>query len=147
MFEGPLDLLLFLIKKHELDIIDLPVAFVTERYLSYLDMMQRLDLDVAAEYLVMAATLAHIKSRMLVPTPEAGDRREDADIEEIDPREELIRRLLEYQKYKDAAEQLGSRGVVGRDVFPRGADGPEAEGPPELASVSIFALVGHSRKS
>jgi segregation and condensation protein A len=140
-FEGPLDLLLHLIQKHELDILDLPIAFVVERYLAYLTVMERLDLDVASEYLVMAATLAHIKSKMLLPPdPSRADEESDA-VEEIDPRAELIKRLLEYQKYKDAAEQLLARGVAGRDVFTRGMEAPEAMGPAPLASIGLFKLL------
>lgn len=140
-FEGPLDLLLHLIRKHELDILDLPIAFVVERYLEYLTVMERLDLDIASEYLVMAATLAHIKSKMLLP-PDPSDTDEEGEPgEEIDPRAELIRRLLEYQKYKDAAAQLLSRGVAGRDVFTRGMDAPEATGPAPLASIQLFKLL------
>lgn len=140
-FEGPLDLLLFLIQKHELDILDLPIAFVVERYLDYLTVMERLDLDVASEYLVMAATLTHIKSKMLLP-PDPSQVDEDGEpAEEIDPRAELIKRLLEYQKYKHAAEQLLSRGVAGRDVFTRGMEAPEASGPAPLASVGLFKLL------
>ncbi|MBP6633927.1 MAG: segregation/condensation protein A [Kofleriaceae bacterium] len=127
MFEGPLDLLLHLVRKHELSILDIPISFVTERYLAYLDQMQRLDIDIAAEYLVMAATLCHIKSRELLPNPEPeevvaedGDG-EGEDGEVADPRAELIRRLLEYQKYKEAATQLGGRPVVGRNVWSRGS--------------------------
>lgn len=139
-FEGPLDLLLHLIRTHELDILDLPIAFVTERYLSYVSMMEKLDLDIASEYLVMAATLAHIKSKMLLPE-EPKDQEDEQPGEEIDPRAELIKRLLEYQKYKLAAEQLGARGIAGRDVFPRGADAPEASGPAPLADIGLFALL------
>src|SRR6476620_8030828 len=106
-FEGPLDLLLHLIKKHELNILDLPIAFVTEKYLDYLSMMQELDLDVASEYLLMAATLAHIKSKMLLPQNPLEEVEEQDDGYIADPRGELIRRLLEYQKYRAAAEQLG----------------------------------------
>lgn len=138
-FEGPLDLLLYLVQKHELDVLDLPIAFVTERYIAYLSLMQRLELDVAAEYLVMAATLAHIKSKMLLPEPpkdQEGDEEEGGD-----PRAELIARLLEYQKYKLAAADLGARGVAGRDVFLRGVGMEEASGPPPLANVSLFKLV------
>jgi segregation and condensation protein A len=116
-FEGPLDLLLHLIQEHELDILDIPIAFVTEKYLEYIGLMQVLNIDVASEYLVMAATLAHIKSRMLLPTPPAD--LEEGDEEEIDPRAELIRRLLEYQKYKQAGEELAARSVLGRDIFVR----------------------------
>src|SRR5207249_833366 len=99
VFEGPLDLLLSLIQDHKLDIFDIPISFVTDRYLEYMNAAQALNIDLAAEYLLMAATLAHIKSRMLLPREEAADAPEG----ELgpDPREELVRRLLEYQKYKD----------------------------------------------
>src|ERR1700704_3690981 len=123
VFEGPLDLLLHLVKKHELSILDIPIAFVTERYLEYLDAMVALDIDVAGEYLLMAATLCHIKSRELLPSPEPEEVEEGEDGEEasdLDPRADLIRRLLEYQKYKEAAAKLGERPVVGRNVWHRG---------------------------
>jgi segregation and condensation protein A len=104
-------------------------------------MMRELDLDIAGEYLLMAATLAHIKSRMLLPKA-PQDQQDDADGQEIaDPRLELMRRLLEYQKYKAAAEELGARPVVGRDVFGRGSDAVEAQGPPPLAAIPIFRLL------
>src|SRR5436309_14811460 len=110
VFEGPLDLLLHLVKKHELAILDIPIAFVTEKYLEYLDAMAGLDIDVAGEYLLMAATLCHIKSRELLPTPDALEDDEaeagEGDEVDVDPRADLIRRLLEYQKYKEAAQQL-----------------------------------------
>lgn len=140
-FEGPLDLLLHLCSKHELDIVNLPVAFVTERYLDYIRLMERLDLDIASEYLVMAATLAHIKSKMLLPQEPEDQADEGEEGEEIDPRQELIRRLLEYQKYKAAAEDLGARGVAGRDVFLRGMEAPEATGPAPLAGIGLFKLL------
>lgn len=143
-FEGPLDLLLHLVQKHELDVLDLPIAFVTERYLNYISMMQRLNLDVAAEYLVMAATLAHIKSKMLLPKP--PEDQDDVIEDEVDPREELIRRLLEYQKYKHVAAELGSRGVAGRDVFKRGAPAPKATGDAPLAQTSLFRLIDAFQK-
>ncbi|HEX4352046.1 MAG TPA: segregation/condensation protein A [Polyangiales bacterium] len=140
-FEGPLDLLLHLIRKHELDILDLPIAFVTERYLDYLQMMQELDLDVASEYLLMAATLAHIKSKSLLPTI-APDQIDDADeAYQEDPRAELIRRLLEYQKYKAAGDQLAKRPMAGRDVFQRGMSAPEAQGPAPLAGIELYKLL------
>jgi segregation and condensation protein A len=141
-FEGPLDLLLHLCQKHELDILDIPIAFVTEKYLEYLAVMQLINLDVASEYLVMAATLAHIKSKQLLPAPPPGQE-DDIPGEEEDPREALIRRLLEYQKYKAAAEDLQARGVAGRDVFMRGAPIEEAvhTGLPPLAQVPLFSLV------
>lgn len=140
-FEGPLDLLLHLARKHELDILDLPIAFVTERYLEYLNLMQELDLDVASEYLLMAATLAHIKSKMLLPPTPGQDDDESEDEYMEDPRAELIRRLLEYQKYKHAAADLGGRALAGRDVFTRGTPAPVAQGEAPLAEVSLFKLL------
>jgi segregation and condensation protein A len=139
-FEGPLDLLLHLIQKHELDILDIPVSFITEKYLEYITLMQDLSIDVASEYLVMAATLAHIKSKSLLPAPPPGQEDELGE-EGIDPRGELIRRLLEYQKYKQAAAELNERGALGRDVFLRGAKEPEAEGPAPLARVEVWHLL------
>jgi segregation and condensation protein A len=149
-FEGPLDLLLHLCQKHELDILQIPISFVTQKYLEYLAVMQLMQLDIAAEYLVMAATLAHIKSKMLLPAPPPGQEDELDPEDEIDPREALIRRLLEYQKYKDAGEQLASRGIAGRDVFPRGAPaegmadagaGAPAQAQAPLAEVPLYSLV------
>jgi len=142
-FEGPLDLLLYLCQKHELEIMDIPVGFVTEKYLEYLAVMQLMQLDVAAEYLVMAATLAHIKSKMLLPAPPPGQDDEIDPDGGMDPREALIRRLLEYQKYKLAGEQLAARGIAGRDVFLRGAPIEEtaSHGPAPLAEVPLFTLV------
>ncbi len=141
-FEGPLDLLLHLCQKHELNILDIPIGFVTEKYLEFLNLMQHLELDVAAEYLVMAATLAHIKSKMLLPAPPPGQDDEALE-EEEDPREALIRRLLEYQKYKQAAADLQSRGVAGRDVFTRGVAIEDAapSGLAPLAEVPLFSLL------
>jgi segregation and condensation protein A len=142
-FEGPLDLLLHLCQKHELNILDIPIGFITEKYLEYLAVMQLMQLDLAAEYLVMAATLAHIKSKMLLPAPPPGQDDEMPGEDEVDPREALIRRLLEYQKYKHAGEQLAARGIEGRDVFLRGMPVEEAAngGLPPLAEVPLFALV------
>ena len=138
-FEGPLDLLLHLIQQHELDVMDIPIGFVTEKYVEYILLMQELSIDVASEYLVMAATLAHIKSKMLLPpSPDADDGLEESD---IDPRAELVRRLLEYQKYKQAAAELGSRSVLGRDVFARGLPVPAVDGPAPLAPVTLFKLL------
>jgi segregation and condensation protein A len=139
-FEGPLDLLLHLIQSHELDILDLPIAFITEKYLQYLALMRELALDVVSEYLVMAATLAHIKSKMLLPAPPEGQD-DDAQEDETDPREELVRRLLEYQKYKAAAEELAGRGLSGRDVFTRGAPAEEAKGDAPLGGMTLFQLL------
>ena len=142
-FEGPLDLLLHLCQKHELDILDIPIGFVTEKYLEYLAVMQLLDLDLASEYLVMAATLAHIKSKMLLPAPPPGQEDDALAEDEEDPRESLIRRLLEYQKYKQAGAELQARGVTGRDVFFRGSPLEEAvhTGLPPLKQVPLFSLV------
>src|SRR5262245_38860437 len=125
IFEGPLDLLLHLVKKNEVDLSDLPVAKITDQYLGYLELMQQLDLDVAGEYLVMAATLLHLKSRLLLPVDETA---EDEDGE--DPRAELARQLLEYQRFKEAAEMLAHRDLLERDVFARSAmpDDTEVEG-------------------
>lgn len=110
-FEGPLDLLLYLIKKQNLDILDIPIAEVTRQYMVYVDLMKELSLELAAEYLVMAAILAEIKSRMLLPRPENTE-----GIEE-DPRAELIRRLQEYERFKKAAEEIDQLPRHGRDTF------------------------------
>jgi segregation and condensation protein A len=151
VFEGPLDLLLHLVKKHELDILDIPIAFITEKYLEYLDLMQALNLDIAGEYLLMAATLAYIKSRELLPREAIRDEEEEIEGEEeeaADPREELIRRLLAYQKYKEAADNLGERPVMGRNVWGRGGSqedalaenvSPDAIAP--LAAVPVLKLI------
>jgi segregation and condensation protein A len=118
-FEGPLDLLLSLIQEHKLDIFDIPISFVVDKYLEYMDAARALNIDLAGEYLLMAATLAHIKSRMLLPREETADAPEGEP--GPDPREELVRRLLEYQKYKDAAGMLGRAPQLGRDAFVRRA--------------------------
>lgn len=142
-FEGPLDMLLHLVQKHELSIVDLPVSFVTEKYLEYLSLMRVLQIDIASEYLVMAATLAHLKSRELLPPDPSQDSEIGEDGEEIDPREALIRRLLEYQKYKDAGARLAERPIAGRDVFarpPTAAIAASSETAP-LAEIGIFRLL------
>jgi hypothetical protein len=100
MFEGPLDLLLHLVQKHELDILNIPIAFITEKYVEYIQLLDELNIDLASEYLVMAATLVHIKSRMLLPNAPDDDSADGSEDAEADPRAELVRRLLEYQKYK-----------------------------------------------
>lgn len=141
-FEGPLDLLLALVREHELDILDLPMDFVVQKYLEYLDLFRDLNIDVAAEYLKMAADLTHIKSRMLLPTPD-----EDYDDEEEggeDPRIELVRRLLEYQKYKDAAARLSARPRLMWTVFPRPANEQALNPDPleiPLAEIDVYKLV------
>jgi segregation and condensation protein A len=140
-FEGPLDLLLHLIQKHELDIMDIPVSFVTEKYVEYISLMQALSIDITSEYLVMAATLVHIKSKSLLPPDAVVNDDDESSLDEVDPREELIRRLLEYQKYKQAAAELNERGALGRDVFGRGAVLEEKEGPAPLARVEVWNLL------
>lgn len=138
VFEGPLDLLLHLIKKNEVEIIDIPVAEITEQYLGYLEMMRELSLDVAGEFLVMAATLMLIKSRMLLPPSEEDEQ------EEIDPRAELVQQLLEYQRFREAAWELSERPLLQRDVFVREAlDDPEIKAsldPPPL-KVTVWELL------
>jgi len=143
MFEGPLDLLLHLIKKHEVSIYDIPITLITKQYLDYLELMQELDLDVAGEFLVMAATLIHIKSRMLLPRPDPTQE----DPEE-DPRDALVRRLLEHQKYKAAAELLHERETLRSAQWMRpdklvadiAGEAPE----PEI-EVDLFSLIAAFR--
>ena len=118
-FEGPLDLLLSLIQEHKLDIFDIPISFVIDRYLEYIEAAKALNLDIAGEYLLMGATLAHIKSRMLLPREQSQDVSDGEP--GPDPREELVKRLLDYQKYKHAAQLFGAMPHLGRDVFVRRA--------------------------
>ena len=108
-FEGPLDLLLYLIRRQNLDILDIPIAEITRQYMEYIELMQDLQLELAGEYLVMAAMLAEIKSRMLLPRPQLGRGRED------DPRAELVRRLQEYERFKHAAEDIDPLPRLERD--------------------------------
>jgi segregation and condensation protein A len=140
-FEGPLDLLLHLCQTHELDILNISIAFIAEKYIEYLELMQNMAVEVAADYLVMAAHLAYLKSRELVPSPEPLEASEDGE-EPVDPRGELIRRLLEYRKYKHAAENLGSRPIEGRNVFVRGVV-LEGESEAGLAEHSVWKLLEH----
>ena len=140
IFEGPLDLLLYLIKKNEIDIYNIPIALITEQYLGYLKMIKELNLDLAGEYLVMASTLIHIKSRLLLPAPEEPEEDEE------DPRAELVRQLLEHKKFKDIAENLAGRPLLERDVFIRTAVLSEAIEKPttdeeELIEASVFDLI------
>lgn len=141
IFEGPLDLLLHLIKKNEVSITDIPIATITAQYLSTLELMQSLNLDVAGEFLVMAATLIHIKSRMLLPPGEEEDEEEEGG----DPREELIRRLLEYQRFKEAAEELEKREILRRDVFVRPSEVPDEMESVEFEGLSLFDLISALR--
>lgn len=118
-FEGPLDLLLYLIRQQDLDILDIPVAKITEQYMGYIEMMHSLEVELAADYLVMAATLAEIKSRLLLPKPETTEEEED------DPRADLIRRLQEYERFKNAAERIDEMPRLGREIFSTQADKPD----------------------
>jgi segregation and condensation protein A len=142
-FEGPLDLLLHLIKKNEVSIYDIPITLITQQYIEYIDLMQELNLDVAGEFLVMAATLIHIKSRMLLPRPDPAQE----DPEE-DPREALMRRLLEHQKFKAAAELLHERETLRSAQWTR-PDGPIAEiageSPEPEIEVDLFSLISAFR--
>ena len=144
-FEGPLDLLVHLIKKHQVDVYDIPIALITEQYLEYLDLMQELNLDVASEFLVMAATLIHIKSRTLLPRPDPSQ--EDVEPEE-DPRDVLVRRLLEHQKFKAAAELLHDRETLRSAQWTRPDSAIEAiageDYEPEL-EVDLYGLLSAFR--
>jgi len=138
-FEGPLDLLLHLIKKNEVDIYNIPIAAITRQYLEYIEILKELNLDIAGEFLVMAATLLQIKSRMLLPVPQ-----DEEEAETEDPRAELVRRLLEYQRYREASGELSTRNLLGREVFARKFEAPEvAELEPieEPAEVELFELI------
>jgi segregation and condensation protein A len=117
-FEGPLDLLLHLIKKNEIDIYDIPISLITQQYLQYLEVMKSLNLDIASEFLVMAATLLHIKSKMLLPQADEEETEEEEEAGE-DPRAELVRRLLEYQRFKEAAQELAKGPLLDQEVFIR----------------------------
>ena len=143
-FQGPLDLLLHLIKKHELNIYDIPISLITQQYLEYLDLMQEMNLDVAGEFLVMAATLIHIKSRELLPRPDPTQE----DPEE-DPREALVRRLLEHQRFKAAAELLHEKEIFRSAMWHR-PDGRVAEvvgeAPEPEVEVDLFSLMAAFRQ-
>jgi len=141
-FEGPLDLLLHLCRENELDVTDLPIAMISTQYLEYLELMRSLDIDIAAEYLLMAATLAHIKSRLLLP-PQEGDEDED---EGLDPREELARRLAAFAVFREAADVLGRRPLLGRDVFGGQVDLSEIPSREPTLVVDLSALVEGMRR-
>jgi segregation and condensation protein A len=136
-FEGPLDLLLHLIKRDEIDIYDIPIAHITQQYLAYIELMRSLDLDVAGEFLVMAATLMRIKTKMLLPAPAVGEEEEEGD-----PREELVQRLVEYRQFKEAAGTLKLREEERRLLFERGmVPGEDEAGPLPLAPATLFDLL------
>ncbi len=146
IFEGPLDLLLYLVKKDHLNIYDIPISKVTEQYLEYLNLMQLLDLNIAGEFLVMAATLMQIKSKMLLPVEEGEG--EDAAAE--DPREELVRRLLEYEKFKQIAQDLRQKEESQREVFKRPKtqiEEKQGEKEPVYFEASIFDLINAFSKA
>ena len=137
IYEGPLDLLLHLLKRAELDPHDVTARIITEQYLAYLELLDQLNLDVAGEYLVMAATLLLIKSFSMLPHPELADTEEAEEL-----KRDLVERLLEYQRYREAAEKLGARSILGRDVFVApGEPAPEADSSEPRFTVSIFDLV------
>ena len=145
IFEGPLDLLLYLIRREELDIYDIPIGRITEQYMKYLDLMRQLNLDVAGEFIVMAATLMVIKSRMMLPV----DRRqtdEGTDEEWVDPRLDLVRQLIEYKKFKDAAGKLAEYEALTQESFDYGGGRPKfektaADAADALASIDMFDLL------
>jgi segregation and condensation protein A len=134
VFEGPLDLLLHLIHRNEVSITDIPIALITAQYLETIELMKSLNLDVAGEYLVMAAYLTHIKSQMLLPS----DPEEDSDEPSGDPRDELVSHLLEYKRYKEAAQALGATAMLDRDVFARepGEELPDSSRQPLNVSIA-----------
>jgi len=134
-FEGPLDLLLYLIRRQNIDILNIPIAEITKQYVQYIEVMKELQLDLAGEYLLMAAMLAEIKSRMLLPRPEIVEEDED------DPRAELVRRLQEYERFKKAAEDLGDLPRLERDVFVASADAPERKVTTKMPDVTMKELL------
>ena len=140
VFEGPLDLLLHLIKINEVEISDIPIATITDQYLEYLDLMRALDINVAGDFLVMASTLMHIKSKMLLP------KQEDDLVEIEDPREEIVRSLTEYMQLKDAANELTSRDILYRDVFKRGIEIKRGEEDIATTKVTLYDLMDAFKK-
>jgi segregation and condensation protein A len=143
-FEGPLDLLLHLVKEHQVDLFDIPIARITESYLATLQVLRELDIDLAGAFLDMAAQLALMKSRLLLPRTEVAEDATGEAEAGADPRAELVRRLLEYQKYRAAAEALGGRDLLERTVFVRRARAEQitaADGPDGLADISVFKLI------
>jgi segregation and condensation protein A len=140
VFEGPLDLLLHLIKINEVDISDIPIATITDQYLEYLDLMSALDINVAGDFLVMASTLMHIKSKILLP------KQEDDLVEIEDLREEIVRSLTEYMQLKDAANKLASRDILYRDVFKRGIEIKRGEEDIITTKVTLYDLMDAFKK-
>ena len=142
-FTGPLDLLLHLIRKHEIDIYDIPISLITHQYLEYLKLMKELNLSFAGEFLVMAATLVQIKSRMLLPQETELPTEEE---EGGDPRSELVRRLVEYQQFKEVAGQLSEQEKIWRDMFQRESDDPIPVRDVLMDDVNMFDLLGALRE-
>ena len=138
-FEGPFEVLLYLIKSQEIDIFDIPIVKVTEQYLRFLEMMEGENLDAAGDFLVMAATLIQIKSKMILPI-DLADEEDEEEIEEEDPRLELVEKLLEYRKYRDLAQLLGRQGDRAQDFFPRSAKPKIEEDPDEEAELLDITL-------
>jgi len=138
-FEGPLDLLLFLVRKNELDIQDIPIVTITSQYMEYIDMMKALNLDIAGDFLVMASTLMYLKSRALLPKSD----NEEEQLEEAEALEALKQQLLEYQQYKDAAERLKEQNILEKDVFARAlfAEPVPVDDEAALQEVSLFDLI------
>ena len=134
-FEGPLDLLLYLIRRQNIDILNIPIAEITKQYVQYIEVMKELQLELAGEYLLMAAMLAEIKSRMLLPRPESHEEEED------DPRAELVRRLQEYERYKKAADDISDLPRLERDVFVATADAPERKVVTTMPDVTLKELL------
>lgn len=145
-FEGPLDLLLFLIRKNEVDIYDIPIALITQQYLEYLEIIQLLDLESASDFILIAATLMRIKSQLLLPKPDVEEDEEDI----TDPRQELIERLLEYKRFKDVAVDLGEKEKMALQQYPRGSFKIEENGFDEeflnSSEVTLFDLVAAFKK-
>jgi segregation and condensation protein A len=140
IFEGPMDLLLHLIKKHELDIYSIPISLITQQYLEYIELMKSLDMEIAGDFLVMASTLTHIKSKMLLPPSENPEKDDDG----VDPREELIRRLLEYKSFKNAASSLENKEETWSRVYtrqPETAPNLPGEDEPLLFDFHLFDLL------
>ncbi len=134
-FEGPLDLLLYLIRRQNIDVLDIPIAEITLQYVEYIELMKEMQLELAGEYLLMAAMLAEIKSRMLLPRPVPEDDEED------DPRAELVRRLQEYERFKKAAEDLSDLPRLERDVFVANVDAPERKIVDDLPDITLKELL------
>jgi segregation and condensation protein A len=143
VFEGPLDLLLYLIKRDEIDIYDIPIGHITKQYLEFMELFKMLDLDVAGEFVVMAANLIYIKSRSLLPV---SVQPPDEEAEEEDPRWELVRQLLEYKKFKEAAAHLGHLEVERQGIFARAPEPPDSLPERPLGDVSVFDLINAFNK-